>query len=93
MIGKDLEGNSSSLIEVLSWHVPGGSEQLQKTSVIVAGVPADIRTEHLWNTCLDRYRFLHVNTISVFRFRKKNKEFLDKLSDCQLVNTNSDPRI
>jgi hypothetical protein len=44
--GKNLEGNGHGLIEVLSWHFPGGTEENQN----------EIQTEHLSNTSLEHYR-------------------------------------
>jgi hypothetical protein len=46
--GKDLEGSDRSLNEVLSQHLPGGTEEkLRKTSVSTAGDTAEIRNKHL----------------------------------------------
>jgi hypothetical protein len=41
------EGSGDHLTEVLSWHLPGGSEEHQKKSVRIFGVPAEIQVEHL----------------------------------------------
>jgi hypothetical protein len=43
-IGKDVEGSCVDLMEILSWRL--------------AGVPAEIRTEHLSNTSVKRYRYV-----------------------------------
>jgi hypothetical protein len=51
---KGLERSGHHLIEVLFWHLPRGSGETQeKTSVRIAGVLAEIRTEHLPNQNLD----------------------------------------
>jgi hypothetical protein len=50
-MGKDLEG-SSGLIR----YYPSICLEGLKTSVSIAGVEAEIRTERLPNACLDRYR-------------------------------------
>jgi hypothetical protein len=36
-------------------HLPGETEENHKTSVMKAGVPAEIRTEHLSSTSLEHY--------------------------------------
>jgi hypothetical protein len=38
-------------------HLRGGTEEAAKTSVRIAGVPLDIRTEYLLNTRLVLYRY------------------------------------
>jgi hypothetical protein len=59
-IWEDLEGSGRGIIEVLTRHLPGGEEKELRTSVRTAGVPADIRTEHLPNTSLGLYRYTNV---------------------------------
>jgi hypothetical protein len=49
--GKDLEGSGHSL----SRHLPAETEE--KSSVRIAYVPVEIRTEHLLNTNLGRCRY------------------------------------
>lgn len=34
------------LIEILSWNFPGGTEEVHEKSLKLAGVPAEIRTDH-----------------------------------------------
>jgi hypothetical protein len=41
-----LEGSGGGLFEVASWDLPGGIEKNQKSSIKVAGVLAEIQTEH-----------------------------------------------
>jgi hypothetical protein len=38
----ELEGSGHELIKVLSWYLPSGTEEKQKSSVRIAGVPAEI---------------------------------------------------
>jgi hypothetical protein len=46
-----LEGSGGLvLIEVLSQHLPGETEENYKKSVRIAGVPVEIQTEHIPNT-------------------------------------------
>jgi hypothetical protein len=52
--GKVLEGRGRNLIEILSRHLPVWTEKNHEISVRIAGMPADIRTEHLRNTMLGR---------------------------------------
>jgi hypothetical protein len=53
MIGKDKEGNGCVLIEMLSLHLPGGTEQNLKNLSSDTWRPADIRREHVPNTSMD----------------------------------------
>jgi hypothetical protein len=53
-IVKDLEEHGPGLIGALSGLLPGAHENPYKA----AGDPAEIRTEHLPNTTLERYRQL-----------------------------------
>lgn len=55
--GKDLEGSNPGLIEVLSRHLPGVTEENYEKSVRIATVPAEIWTEHITNTNVERYRY------------------------------------
>jgi hypothetical protein len=48
-----MEGNGRGLIEVLSQHLPGETEEYHER---VRGVPVEIRTEHSQNTSLHHYR-------------------------------------
>jgi hypothetical protein len=58
-IGRDLEGSCHIQIEVLSLHLPGGTEENhKKTSVRKAGAPAKIWTEHLLHTSLEPYHYI-----------------------------------
>jgi hypothetical protein len=59
-IRKDFKGDDRDLIEVLSRHLPGGTEENYETSVRIASVPAEIRTEHIPNTSLERYRYTNL---------------------------------
>jgi hypothetical protein len=55
-IRKDLKGSSNCLIELLSQHLHGGTdENNEKTSIKIAGVLAKIQTEHLLDTSLEHY--------------------------------------
>jgi hypothetical protein len=44
-----------SSIKLLARNLYGGTEKIKKTPVGIAGVPTEIRTEHLPNTGLGRY--------------------------------------
>jgi hypothetical protein len=46
-----LEGNGSAVI-VITWNLSGGNEENSETPVRIAGVSAEIQTEHLPNTSL-----------------------------------------
>jgi hypothetical protein len=48
---------SSSITEVLTRHFLRGTGWKHGGPVRIAGVPGEIRTEHLPNTSLDRYRY------------------------------------
>jgi hypothetical protein len=49
-----MEGSTHGLMKLLSWHLPGETEEnQQKTSIIISGVPAEILIEHLPNTNLE----------------------------------------
>jgi hypothetical protein len=48
----------TSLLKELSRHSPRGIEKINEKPVRIAGVPTDIRTEHLPNTSLERYRYI-----------------------------------
>jgi hypothetical protein len=53
-MGIDLEGNSCGLFEVLPLHLPEMTVKNSET-VMTAGVPAKILTNHLPNVNLQRY--------------------------------------
>jgi hypothetical protein len=57
-IGNNFEGYGLGRIEVLSRHWPGGTEE--KSSAMIACVPAEIRTEYLPNTSLEHYLYLEL---------------------------------
>jgi hypothetical protein len=42
-----LEGIDHGLIEVLSWHLPGGTEENYENSVRIADVTSKVQTEQL----------------------------------------------
>jgi hypothetical protein len=46
------EESCHGLIEVLSWHLPGGTEENHGKPVMTAGVVAKILTKHLPHTSL-----------------------------------------
>jgi hypothetical protein len=48
-MGKDIQGNSRGLIAVKSRNVLGEAKENRETSVMIAVVPSDIRTEHFPN--------------------------------------------
>jgi hypothetical protein len=56
-IGKDMERIDRGLIYVLSRQMPGNTEE---TSVRIVGIPAEIRTDHLPNTILERYLYTNL---------------------------------
>jgi hypothetical protein len=51
-------------MKILSRHFPGGTE-ITKSSVRIADVPVEIRTEHLKNTSLDHYPYSNPYLISI----------------------------
>jgi hypothetical protein len=53
-IAKDLDGSCRGIIEALSCNLPRGAEKNTKTRIV--DVPAEIRTEHLPNAILERWR-------------------------------------
>jgi hypothetical protein len=53
-----LDGSSSDLSKVLSHHLPEGTEEIMKTSVRIAHIPAEIQTELLPNKKQDRLLLL-----------------------------------
>jgi hypothetical protein len=57
----DMQGSGSGccLIEVISQHLPGGTEENYEKPVSVACVSAEIRSEHLRNTRVEPYH--HTN--------------------------------
>jgi hypothetical protein len=54
-VGKDLEENGYYLIETLSRHLSGGTDEYHENSVRIACVSIEIRTEHLPNINLESY--------------------------------------
>jgi hypothetical protein len=59
-----LEGSGCGLIEALSRNLPGGTEEnLENPKSGQAGVQGGIRTEHLPNTRLERYRYTHTRHV------------------------------
>jgi hypothetical protein len=52
-----MEGSDQGLIEVLSLHLSRGTEENYRTSVRIAGVPAEIRARTLPNASLECYRY------------------------------------
>jgi hypothetical protein len=58
LVHKDLDEMRRDLIEALSGHFPWGTKKnTQKILVSIASAPAEIRTEHLPNWSLQRYRY------------------------------------
>jgi hypothetical protein len=51
---EDLEGRGRELTEVLSRHLPGGTEGNREKPVMKASAPAKIQTKHLLNRSLQR---------------------------------------
>jgi hypothetical protein len=47
-------------MQALSHRVPGGSEKDHKKPLRITGVPAEIRTEYLPDTNLERYRYVNL---------------------------------
>jgi hypothetical protein len=52
--GKDLEGSYLSLIDVLSWHLPGGTEE-NFIKVSHNSILAKIQTKHLPSRSQENY--------------------------------------
>jgi hypothetical protein len=48
-----LEGSSSDIIEVLSWHLTGQKGEFKEKSFRAAGDQAENRTAHFLNTSLE----------------------------------------
>jgi hypothetical protein len=44
LTGKYMEGSGSSLISVLSWHWPVGTEECHEKAIRIAGLRAEILT-------------------------------------------------
>jgi hypothetical protein len=56
--GKNFEGKYHNIIEIITQHFPGENDKKkQRTAVSIACVLAEIRTEYLPNTNLDRYHY------------------------------------
>jgi hypothetical protein len=53
-IERDLEGSSCGLIDVLSWHLCGGTKENHENLSRVVSVPAEIQTEYRLNTSLQQ---------------------------------------
>jgi hypothetical protein len=56
-IGKDWEGSGRVLNEVPSRHLSGGTDEHHEKSVMITGIPAEIRTEDLPDTSIGYYRY------------------------------------
>jgi hypothetical protein len=56
-IGKDSEESSAGFIEILSLNLSEGTEENHEKPVRIAGVPAEIRTDHIPNKRLERYQY------------------------------------
>jgi hypothetical protein len=55
----DLDGKGRGLIETLSYHLPGGTEENNKKNLDhAAGVCAETQTEHFPNTSLRHSHYL-----------------------------------
>jgi hypothetical protein len=66
-MGKDLEWNGRNPFEVLSRNFPVGTEENHETKQ-ASRYTSRIRTKHIPNTSLDRYRY---TVCSVFHVGKK----------------------
>jgi hypothetical protein len=53
--GKGSEGSSCGLIEVLSWHLPGRTEENSEKPFRIVGVLAEIQTEYFLNMSQEHY--------------------------------------
>jgi hypothetical protein len=52
----NLKGSSShDLTKVLSWYLPGGTEECHDKPTVSIGIPANIQTKHHLNTSLEHY--------------------------------------
>jgi hypothetical protein len=56
-----LEGSDFDLTELLYRDLPGGTEESNRKSVRIAGIPTEIRNEYLSFTSLECYR--HANLL------------------------------
>jgi hypothetical protein len=56
---ENLKGlNRSGLTEILSWYLPGVSEEKQRyTSIGITAVPAEIRTKEFQNASVEIHHF------------------------------------
>jgi hypothetical protein len=70
-------------------NLPGVTEKKQQiTSIRITGVPAEIRTEHLPNMNLERYR--HANLLGFFKQRRAE---LLRLSTATLKSAAKEPNM
>jgi hypothetical protein len=67
-IGDNEEGTGSAIIQILSGCFPERPWK-ETENVRVAGVPSEIRIEHLTNTCLERNRYTNLFSFSVVKDR------------------------
>jgi hypothetical protein len=52
-----LEGSGRGLIEILSLHSPGGSQENDGKPARISGVLTEIQTKYLPNASLERYHY------------------------------------
>jgi hypothetical protein len=62
-VGRDFKERGRGHIEVLSWNLAGRTEENHESQVRIASVLAEIRTEYLPNTSLERYS--HTNKVNL----------------------------
>jgi hypothetical protein len=62
-----LEGIGHGLIEVLSWHLPGGSEESYEDSVRIAVVISRVQTEHLLSANLEPFHYSSLHSFRVLK--------------------------
>jgi hypothetical protein len=77
-ISNDMEGGGSGLIEV-SWHLQEGTSESLETPVRIPGVSAEIRTEHLTNSCLDIYHLLRGNAVVPLNYAPHHEDVWESI--------------
>jgi hypothetical protein len=56
----NLLGAGCGVIDIVSWYLPGVAGKSHVNPNTIAGVPTEIRTDHLWNAGVERRRYGNV---------------------------------